>query len=127
MGSMRRPVLAKSFLLVNGSDGIGGVEGGRTLVFHERWRHYLVYAESHGTVYTYRSEHLHGSRRFEVAGTFQLPVGHYHVLPYGDHIVAPHTGAHRAYILDKNGNHTRSYPCFACHGAAVYEKPVREG
>ncbi|KAG2437051.1 hypothetical protein HYH02_011312 [Chlamydomonas schloesseri] len=113
---MRRPVLAKSFLIVNGSDAIGGVEG-RTLVYHEGWKQYLVYAENHGAVYTYQSESLHGSRRFE------LPVGHFHVVPYGNHIIAPHTGVSRAYILDSRGRQVRSYACGACHGAAAYEKP----
>ncbi|PNW81343.1 hypothetical protein CHLRE_07g352000v5 [Chlamydomonas reinhardtii] len=123
VGPMRRPVLAKSFLLVNGSDGIGGVETGGMLVYHGGWKQYLAYAENHGTVYTYQSESLHGSRRFEVRSTMKLPVGHFHVLPYGNHIIAPHTGVSRAYILDSRGRQVGSYPCGGCHGSAAYEKP----
>ncbi|KAG2429813.1 hypothetical protein HXX76_010597 [Chlamydomonas incerta] len=122
---MRRPVLTKSFLLVNGSDGIGGVEGGgrALLVYHDSWKQYLVYAENHGAIYTYQSDSLHGSRRFETRSKMQLPAGHFHVLPYGAHLIAPHTGVSRAYILDSRGRQVRSYPCGSCHGAAAFDKP----
>ena len=95
MGPMRRPTLVKSLLIVNGSDAIGGVEYGVTLVYHARWRKYFLYAESHGTIYAYRADSLHSSRQFKAVNTFRLPVGHYHVLPYDNLLLAPHTGAHR--------------------------------
>ncbi|PNH01576.1 hypothetical protein TSOC_012527 [Tetrabaena socialis] len=125
-GFMRPAVLAKSFLLVNGSDAIGGVEGGRNLVYHEAWKLYLAYAESHGTIFAYRSDHLHGATAFKPVASMRLPVGHFHVLPYGDFFIAPHTGVQKAFIVNRSGRTVREYNCSACHGSAAYvESPKR--
>ncbi|KAG2500827.1 hypothetical protein HYH03_001589 [Edaphochlamys debaryana] len=120
LGAMRPALLAKSFIFVNGSDGIGGVEGGRQLTYHPGWKRYISYAESHGHIFLYRSDHLHGATAFKPTHTFKIPAGHFHVLPYGDHIVTPHTGTSMAYLLDAKGKTLRSYACAACHGAGVY-------
>lgn len=43
---MRRPVVSRSIILVNGSDAIGGVEGGTDLVRHPKWKVNLMYVSA---------------------------------------------------------------------------------
>ena len=45
---MRPATVSKNIILVNGSDAIAGVEGGRRLVYHARWRQYLMYVSNYG-------------------------------------------------------------------------------
>ncbi len=70
---------------------------------------------------------LHPHRSFSPASTMRLPVGHFHVLPYGNYVIAPHTGAHKAYILARNGTVVGEYNCTSCHGAATYEPSAVSG
>ena len=78
-------------------------------------------AENHGSVYTYTAADLNAVAAFRpTAMRRRLPVGHFHVLPYGDLIIAPHTGVSKAFILNRTGSVVREYNCTGCHGAATF-------
>lgn len=123
LGMLRPASVAKSLLVVNGSDGIGGVEYGQDLVWHDGWRMHLLYAESHGLIFGYSHTSLSAASAFNTSARIQLPVGHFHVLPYGQrHVWAPHTGAHAAILVNRS-RVVRNYTCGACHGSGAFEQP----
>lgn len=99
------------------------------LVWHDGWRMHLLYAESHGLIFGYSHTSLNAASAFKTSARIQLPVGHFHVVPYGKlHVWAPHTGAHTAILADRS-RVVRNYPCGACHGSGAFEQPgkVRGG
>ncbi|EFJ53028.1 hypothetical protein VOLCADRAFT_102646 [Volvox carteri f. nagariensis] len=120
LGLMRPAFLAKSVILVNGSDAIGGVEGGQGLVYHDAWGLHLMYAENHGRVFAYRADDLNAVAAFRPNMTFLVPAGHFHAVPYGNFMLVPHANASKAFILDRTAKVVREYACAACDGTATY-------
>ncbi len=79
---------------------------------------HCMQSEAHGRIIAYKvNTAAQPDKPFAVAASMSVPPGHFHLAPLNNVLFASHTGASKAFMLDRQGKIAQEFECAACHGS----------